>query len=185
MSEPLPARAGAGDRSHDTSRGDSEIAPLDGDGGGKVVSISAELLERLARSTSKEIAAIERFLGITTNNGKRKMEPASDGVAVTLFALVNALESETNYRKAPVIRVFDLYCAKSLTRRKVAKACRCSLALVKIRLKAIQNKLGRKPAELRTLSSEFERIADSLRDSRASRINRERAIYGSDPEDDE
>jgi len=49
-------------------------------------------------------------------------------------------------------------------------------------LQVIEQKLGRKPAGLRTISNEFERIADSLSDPRARRINRQRALDGSDPE---
>ena len=106
-------------------------------------------------------------------------------MARKLFALVKALESETNYRKAPVIRVFYLYCVEGLTRQRVAKECRCVPSLVTLRLQAIAKKLGRHPKELRTFSSYFERISESLSDSRARFIDRQRALDGSDPEEDE
>jgi hypothetical protein len=118
------------------------------------------------------------------------VEPVSDCEARRLFALVTALELETNFRKAPVIRVFMLYCRDGETRKVVARECKCSPALITLRLQAIENKLGRKAAELRQISGHFEQIADSLTDSRARRIDRRRAIDGAgragpdDPADD-
>jgi hypothetical protein len=112
-------------------------------------------------------------------------EPASDDEARRLFALLKALESESNYRKAPVTRVFQLYCLESESRNAVATACRCVPSLVTLRLKAIEKKLGRKPRELRSLSDQFERIADSLADPRARRIDRGRAIEGDDPDNED
>jgi hypothetical protein len=110
---------------------------------------------------------------------------ATDGEARRLFALLKALESESNYRKAPVTRVFQLYCLESQSRNDVAKACRCVPSLITLRLKAIEKKLGRKPAELRTLSAQFERIAESLTDERARRLDRTKASDGDDPEDED
>lgn len=112
-------------------------------------------------------------------------EPISDNEARVLFASIKALESESNYRKAPVTRVFQLYCLEKQSRNEVAKACRCVPSLITLRLKAIETKLGRKPLELRGISSHFDGIADSLTDSRARRIDRERAIDGSDPDDED
>lgn len=110
--------------------------------------------------------------------------PVSDNEARRLFALLKALESESNYRKAPVTRVFQLYCLEARSRDEVAKACRCVPSLITLRLQAIEKKLGRKPAELRGISSHFDGIADALTDSRARHIDRARAIEGSDPDDE-
>jgi hypothetical protein len=112
-------------------------------------------------------------------------ELMNDNEARRLFALLKALELESNYRKAPVTRVFQLYCLEKLSRNEVAKACRCVPSLITLRLKAIHKKLGRKPLELRGISSHFDGIADSLTDSRARHIDRERAIDGSDPDDED
>jgi hypothetical protein len=149
--------------------------------------LSTDLLLRLIHATPEQYASVERLLGIAGGeNGKmEKREPASDDVARQVFALVKALESKTNFRKAPVTKVFQLYCLESLSCREVAKACRCSPGLVVSRLKVIEEKLGRKPEHIRTFSAEFERIADSLRDSRARQISRQRAILGDDPGDEE
>ena len=110
---------------------------------------------------------------------------ATDDEARRLFALLKALESESNYRKAPVTRVFQLYCLEAQSRNEVAKACRCVPSLITLRLKAIEKKLGRKPAELRTLSTQFERIAESLTDSHARRIDRTKALDRSEQDDED
>ena len=144
------------------------------------------MLTSLASATPEVYAAVERLLGMTENQtaADAAVEPTGDDVALKLFALVKALESQTRYRKAPVIRVFYLSCVEGLTQGAVAKECRCSLALIKIRLQALEKKLGRKPAALRTYSPEFDRIKDSLSDSRARHIDYQRAIDGSDPQDE-
>lgn len=80
-------------------------------------------------------------------------------------------------------RVFQLYCLEGLTRREVAKKCRCVPSLVTLRLQAIEAKLGRKPSELRQLSGHFETIVDSLRDDRARRVRRTSAMDEREAED--
>ena len=112
-------------------------------------------------------------------------EAMTDNEAKQFFAGLKKLELESNYRKAPVTRVFQLYCLEKQSRNEVAKACHCVPSLITLRLKAIEKKLGRKPLELRGISSHFDGIADSLTDSRARRIDRERAIDGSDPADED
>lgn len=103
-------------------------------------------------------------------------EAVSDNVARQLFALLEQLDSETVVRKAPVSQVFRLYCVKGLSRNEVAKRCGCVPSLITERLHAIHRKLGRKPIELRVLSSQFESIDDSLSDSRARHIHRKSAL---------
>jgi len=113
-------------------------------------------------------------------------EPESDDEALVYFARLKALESdESKGLKAPLMQVYELYCNKLKTRVEVAKACRCAPSLVSLRLKEIQNKLGRKPLELRALSAQFARIADTLLDSRARHIDRSRAIGGDAPDDND
>jgi hypothetical protein len=129
-----------------------------------------------ARKSGGELFA--RFLPQTS-------EPASDNEARRLFALMEALESESKYRKAPVTRVFQLYCKDGLSREEVARQCGCVPSLITLRLQAIERKLGRKPAELRQFSSQFERIGESLSDDRAAHIHRKSAMddSGSDSEE--
>ena len=96
-----------------------------------------------------------------------------EDVARQVFAVVREMETGGKWRKAPMLRVFRLYCQDGMTANQVAKECACSKALVVLRLKQLRRKLGRDPAELRTLSSHFEAIEDSLSDSRADGIHRE------------
>jgi hypothetical protein len=133
-----------------------------------------ELLTDIARSQKKLLAT-----GPPT-----AVDPVTDDEARRLFALLRALELESKFHKAPVTRVFILYCLDGKSRDAVARDCNCSPALITLRLKAIKMKLGRKPIELRQFSDQFERIADSLSDSRARRIDRRRAIDGDDPDDE-
>ena len=138
----------------------------------KAILHQTELLNGLTRGQEKLLAM----------GPPAPVEPISDNESVRLFALLRALELESNFRKAPVTRVFMQYCLDGKSRHAVARGCKCSPALISLRLMAIQKKLGRKPIELRQFSDQFERIADSLSDSRARRIDRRRAIDGSVPD---
>jgi hypothetical protein len=111
--------------------------------------------------------------------------PAADEVARRVFAMVEALEAPGKWRKAPVTKVFQLYCVKCLSRAEVAKRCGCVPSLVTLRLKFIGKKLGRKPIELRQLSAQFDQIEDSLSDPRAKATYRKGAIYGDSPDDEQ
>jgi hypothetical protein len=144
--------------------------------------ISTSVLLGLINSTPEQYAAVERLLGIT---GGGQIEAVSDDVARQSFALVKALDSEGNYNKAPAMRVFLLYCHELLSRKQVAKACHCSVTLIKTRLKAIERKLGRKPSELRRLALDFTGIAEPVVDSRARRIKPQHLIDDTDPNDDD
>jgi len=112
-------------------------------------------------------------------------QTASDDDARRLFAMVKIFQSKAKHRKAQILTVFLLYCLEGKSRNEIAKACHCSPSLITLRLQALEKELGRKPSELRSLSDQFELIADSLTDSRARRIDRRRAIDGSNPEDDD
>ncbi len=109
-------------------------------------------------------------------------EPASDDEARRLFALLKELDAANTVRKAPVSQVFRLYCLEGLSRAEVAKRCGCVESLVTLRLHEIERKLGRKPAELRELSPEFECIEESLSDPRARHIHRRSAMEERDEE---
>lgn len=143
-------------------------------------------LESHLRFTSSGVLQPRRSPGeLFKSFAPEATDGATDDEARRLFALLKALESESNYRKAPVTRVFQLYCLESQSRNDVAKACRCVPSLITLRLKAIEKKLGRKPADLRTLSAQFEHIAESLADPRARRIDRTKAADGSDEDDED
>jgi DNA-directed RNA polymerase specialized sigma24 family protein len=80
------------------------------------------------------------------------VEPPNDNEAARVFALLKALESETNYRKAPLVKVFQLFCLEAMTARQVARDCGCSVQLVWRRLREVRDKLGCKPSRLRALA---------------------------------
>ena len=150
--------------------------------------LPTELLVRLMNASPEQFAAVAKILGAKSETLKTEMlksaaeiedgnpEPATDEEARRLFALLKALESDGNYRKAPVTRVFQLYCLDGLTRNEVARKCQCVPSLVTLRLQAIERKLGRKASELRQLSGHFEQIVDSLKDDRARHVRRESAM---------
>ena len=76
------------------------------------------------------------------------------------------LDSEVGKKAQPSL-VLRLYCVENWEPDKIAKELKCSRALVYSRLKALAKKLGQSPNQLREFSAHFERIADSLSDSRA------------------
>jgi hypothetical protein len=137
-----------------------------------------DLLTGLIRGQEKLLAAEPRL-------GYQAIEPAPvpESVARQVFALVHELETDGRRLKAPIMRVFRLYCMDGLTAVKVARRCGCSKSLVLLRLKQLRTKLGRDPAELRQFSSHFEQIEASLSDPRAKRIYRKGALDGDAPDD--
>jgi hypothetical protein len=145
--------------------------------------ISTDLILRLIHATPEQYASVERVLGISGSDGWTPA--ATDDEARKLFALLKSLESEASYNKAPVTRVFLLYCHESLSRKQVAKACGCSVSLVKERLKTIERKLGRKVSELRNLALDFDGVAEPVADSRARRIKPQHSLDDTDSYEDE
>jgi hypothetical protein len=107
-----------------------------------------------------------------------------DDVARKLFALAKALDSDPTFKKALPSSVLRLYCLEEFSPSKIARRLHCGRTLIFRRLRLLRQKLGRTLAELRALSSHFQKIEDSLTDSRARRINRSGAISGQeDPPD--
>lgn len=130
-------------------------------------------------------SGVDRKLDVIHQDFREMREvptPMPDDVARQVFALAKKLEGNGRWRKAPIFRVFRLYCIECLPAVKVARKCGCSLSLVFMRLKQLRKKLGRDPAELRQMSSQFEQFEDSIRDSRARGIYRKGAVGGDDPD---
>ena len=149
----------------------------------KEMRLQRNLLNGLVRGQEKLLEATTESRKCEPHGPlKAEVEPVSGDEARRLFALLRALELESKFRKAPVTRVFLLYCLDGKSRDAVARDCNCSPALITLRLQAIEKKLGRKASSLRQFSDHFERIAESLSDSRARRIDRRRAIEGSVPD---
>jgi hypothetical protein len=128
------------------------------------------------RLLRREIAAMVRQ--------KAEAEPSSDGAAAQALALIQQLETQTNWRKAPVIQVFRLYCLEGLSASEIAHRCGCSKTLVVRRLGFLRKKLGRDPIQLRTVSSHFEAMEDALSDPRARHIRRQAAMEQDEEDDD-
>lgn len=102
-----------------------------------------------------------------------------------LYALVLACDSEQTERKAPLKRVFDLYCRMALSAEEVAVKCRCSKATIINRLNTLHKRTGLPPDELRGYTPMFDEIEKTIKDPRARRIRQQDAIYGDDPGDTE
>ena len=135
-----------------------------------------DLVSLLALEADGRLRPLRNAAALFTPFMPKSEEPASDHEARQLFALLKQLDAGQAVRKAPVSQVFRLYCLEGLSRAEVAKRCGCVESLVTLRLQEIERKLGRKPAELRDLSPEFERIEESLSDPRARRIHRRSAM---------
>jgi len=117
---------------------------------------------------------------------RRKDDPevCSDTTAAQAFALIKKLEMRTNWTKAPVIQVFILYCLEALSASQIARRCGCSKTLVVRRLKFLRQELRRDPIELRSVSSHFEAMVESMSDPRARHIRRRSAMEAEEEEDD-
>jgi hypothetical protein len=96
--------------------------------------------------------------------------------ALRAFAVIKALDTNTRLRDAPVLTVFRLYCIDSLSVEQSAKKLRCSKATIVNRLRTIREKTGVAPKTLRSYSTQFTHIENSLSDSRARRIDRQAAM---------
>ena len=138
-----------------------------------------------ATDVGEMFSGVDRKLDVIHRDFREMREvpaPMPDDVARQVFALAKELEGDGRWRKAPIFRVFRLYCIECLPAVKVARKCGCSLSLVFMRLKQLRRKLGRDPAELRQMSSQFEQFEDSIRDSRARGIYRKGAVGDDDPD---
>ena len=89
-----------------------------------------DFLDRLLCGQEKILVQLPLLTagGSATGNrlGHQAIEPVTENEARRLFALLRALELESNFRKAPVTRVFMLYCLDGKSRDAVARDCNCS-----------------------------------------------------------
>jgi hypothetical protein len=104
-------------------------------------------------------------------------DPVSDGVALQVYTLAKAFDSECSIRKAPPFTVFRLFW-QGFTVTQIARECRCSTRLILARKKWLEAKLGRKLSSLRQYSPQFDAIEKSLSDSRARNIYRKGSASG-------
>jgi DNA-directed RNA polymerase specialized sigma24 family protein len=82
-----------------------------------------------------------------------KVEPPDENVAARVFDIVRKMELPPRNRKAPLVKVFQLYCMDGLSSFVIAKKCRCSRSLVMLRLNQIAKKIGCEPSRLRALAN--------------------------------
>lgn len=123
-----------------------------------------------ARKRGAELLA--RFLPEET-------EPVALDVARQAFRLLEQLDSEQVIKPPSVLTVFRLYCVQEMTAEQVAHKCRCSKGTVINRLRLIRDKSKMEPDELRRFSSQFDKIEDDIRESKAAYVHRKRLIEDS------
>jgi hypothetical protein len=112
-------------------------------------------------------------------------DQAERSIAAKVFELLTALDPESSLRKAPPIKVFNLYYRQRLEPAEIARICKCHRSLIFDRLAAIQNKLPWTPQQLQDLSPQVEAMQHALSDSRAKHIHRKSAVYGDESDDGE
>jgi len=117
--------------------------------------------------------------------GAEKVDPPSENEAVRVFALMKSLDAGERVRKAPLHRVFRLLVLEDLSQNAVARKCRCSTALVSMRTKEIERRMGLSVTVLRTLASRVGALA-SVEDSRARNVYKRGLTddTGDEPDDD-
>jgi hypothetical protein len=115
---------------------------------------------------------VELFVGFLP----KENEPVPEDVTRQAFRLIEQLDSEQGIRAPSVLTVFRLYCEEELTAEQIARKCRCSKGTVINRLKLIREKTQMEPNELRRFSSQFSKIEDDVRESKATYIHRKRMI---------
>jgi hypothetical protein len=103
-------------------------------------------------------------------------EAVPEDVARQAFRLIEQLDSEQVTKPPTVLAVFRLYCVKEMTAEQVARKCGCAKGTVINRLKLIREKTKMEPDELRRFSSQFDKIEDDIRESKATHIHRKRMI---------
>jgi hypothetical protein len=144
-------------------------------------------LERAITRIDRNLAQLAPAPPAAAAAAKNTSSQEPDDQARQLFALVKQLDTQSNWRKAPILQVFRLYCLESMTAEEIARRCACAKSLIILRLAQLRQKLGCDPASLRPYSGHFDRIEASLRDPRARRIRPKSVIYGEseDPEEGE
>jgi len=110
-------------------------------------------------------------------------EPADAGPealsnAAKLLKVLSALDPDNRLRKAPPIKVFNLYYRRRLAPAEIGRICHCHRSLIFRRLAAIRKNLPWTPQQLHELSPQVEAMQDALTDSQAAGIYRKGAVYG-------
>ena len=111
-------------------------------------------------------------------------DAAERSIAAKVFELLTALDSDNRLRKAPLLKVFNLYYRQRLQPAEVARKCACDRSLIFIRLATIREKVPWGLQQLQEVSPHVEAMEEALEDSRAEDIYRKGAVYGEEEDDD-
>jgi hypothetical protein len=112
-------------------------------------------------------------------------EQAPETVAVQVFAIIEKLDANERLKAPTVMTVFRLYCGRGMSAQAVADKCACSKATVLSRLKSIQDATKKDPKELRSFSPYFNRVENTISDSRAVHIHRRALAHDAGDSDEE
>jgi hypothetical protein len=154
------------------------------------------LLKQVLDSTLEQQAVIRRILDGQALPELQQRPPLSDeaglaappetsesdepnlSLAVKVFELLTALDPANRLRKAPPIKVFNLYYRQRLGPAEIARKCKCDRSLIYDRLAAIQEKIPWSPEQLHDVSPHVQAMEEALADARAKGIYRKGAAYG-------
>lgn len=100
-----------------------------------------------------------------------------------IYAAVLLCADEQRGRKAPIKKVFDLYCRTGLSAEEVGLKLRCSKGTIITRLATLRSRTGVEPTKLRTYKPFFDSVEKSITEPRARRIRRVDAARGDDDYD--
>jgi hypothetical protein len=159
-------------------------------------SLPTRLLIQLCQASPKTLAAVERLLAKEhladrqeslppENQAVRPAAPehiqpgeADRSFAAKVFQLLTALDSEHRFRKAPPVKVFDLYYRQGLPPAEIARRCKCHRSTIFERLAEIRADLPWSPQQLHEVSSLVEDMERDFAESGAANIYRKGAAYG-------
>ena len=130
--------------------------------------------------TERTTLVAKRVTTAQTISPREPPEPdqAERSIAAKVFELLTALDPDERLRKAPPIKVFNLYYRQRLGVAEIARKCNCDRSLIYDRLTAIQEKVPWTPEQLHEVSPHVEAMQEALTDSRAEGIFRKGAVYG-------
>ena len=106
------------------------------------------------------------------------------GFAAKVLELLTALDPKERWRKASLIKVFNLYYRQRLQPAEIARICHCNKSLVFQRLATIRKKVPWSLKQLQEVSPHVEAMEDALTDDRAEDIYRKGAVYGDEGDDE-
>lgn len=152
-------------------------------------SLPAKLLLQLLQATPEQLAAIQRILDGPPAADQAEQpglvespqpEMARLSSAAKIIQLLEALRSRKRRAKAAPVDVFLLRYRQNLSRRQIARECKCSESLIAQRLRSIRRNLPWQPRQLHELSPHVEAMQTTLSDPRARNLYRKGAAYGSE-----